>query len=75
MLIVDQWVETGGTMAGAIKLVEMHGGVVAGACEAISRDKHPLLTGKKIVFMPAAGILRNNLSLFQLADKFDVWPN
>ena len=31
VLIVDQWIETGGTMAAAIQLVERQGGVVAGA--------------------------------------------
>ncbi len=30
VLLVDQWVETGGTMAGAIELVERQGGTVAG---------------------------------------------
>lgn len=30
VLMVDQWVETGGTMDGAIRLVERQGGVVAG---------------------------------------------
>ncbi|XP_025027861.1 uncharacterized protein LOC103056650 isoform X3 [Python bivittatus] len=30
VLLVDQWVETGGTMRGAIQLVERQGGVVAG---------------------------------------------
>jgi len=30
VLLVDQWVETGGTMEGAIALVEQQGGVVAG---------------------------------------------
>jgi len=30
VLLVDQWVETGGTMAGAIELVTRQGGVVAG---------------------------------------------
>lgn len=30
VLIVDQWVETGGTMDGAIRLVERQGGTVAG---------------------------------------------
>ena len=40
VLLVDQWVETGGTMDGAIRLVERQGGVVAGllaiAIEAVS---------------------------------------
>ncbi len=30
VLLVDQWVETGGTMDGAIRLIERQGGVVAG---------------------------------------------
>lgn len=30
VLIADQWVETGGTMDGAIRLVERQGGVIAG---------------------------------------------
>ncbi|XP_006013252.1 zgc:174895 [Latimeria chalumnae] len=30
LLLVDQWIETGGTMQAAIKLVEREGGVVAG---------------------------------------------
>jgi len=30
VLLVDQWVETGGTMEGAIRLVERQGGTVAG---------------------------------------------
>ena len=30
VLLVDQWVETGGTMDGAVRLVERQGGVVAG---------------------------------------------
>jgi adenine phosphoribosyltransferase len=29
-LLVDQWIETGGTMDGAIRLIERQGGVVAG---------------------------------------------
>ncbi len=30
VLLVDQWIETGGTMDGAVRLVERQGGVVAG---------------------------------------------
>ena len=30
VLLVDQWIETGGTMDGAIRLVEQQGGKVAG---------------------------------------------
>jgi len=39
VLLVDQWVETGGTMSAAIKLVESQGGVVAGiTAVAMERD-------------------------------------
>lgn len=38
VLLVDQWVETGGTMDGAIKLVERQGGVVAGIAAIAIED-------------------------------------
>ena len=53
VLLVDQWIETGGTMEGAIDLVERQGGVVAGlvaiAMEATPRanalrDRFPVVT-------------------------------
>ncbi|MGA0924497.1 MAG: phosphoribosyltransferase family protein, partial [Lutimaribacter sp.] len=44
VLLVDQWVETGGTIDGAIRLVERQGGVVAGllaiAIEENERTDH-----------------------------------
>jgi adenine phosphoribosyltransferase len=38
VLLVDQWVETGGTMDGAIRLVERQGGVVAGMVAVAIED-------------------------------------
>ena len=38
VLLVDQWVETGGTMAGAIRLVEHQGGKVAGLVAIAMED-------------------------------------
>ncbi|KAK9412665.1 adenine phosphoribosyltransferase-like [Crotalus adamanteus] len=38
VLLVDQWVETGGTMQGAIQLVERQGGVVAGIAAICMED-------------------------------------
>ncbi|XP_029142286.1 uncharacterized protein LOC107298100 [Protobothrops mucrosquamatus] len=38
VLLVDQWVETGGTMQGAIQLVERQGGVVAGIAAICIED-------------------------------------
>ncbi|KAM6464704.1 adenine phosphoribosyltransferase-like isoform 2-T2 [Liasis olivaceus] len=38
VLLVDQWVETGGTMRGAVQLVERQGGVVAGIAAICIED-------------------------------------
>ncbi|MGI9414462.1 MAG: phosphoribosyltransferase family protein [Hyphomicrobiales bacterium] len=38
VLLVDQWIETGGTMEGAIGLVERQGGVVAGLAAIAIED-------------------------------------
>ncbi|XP_075052925.1 adenine phosphoribosyltransferase-like [Mixophyes fleayi] len=38
VLLVDQWIETGGTMRAAIKLVEEQGGVVAGVATICIED-------------------------------------
>ena len=54
VLLADQWVETGGTMDGAIRLVERQGGVVAGLvaiaieendATAAYRARYPCATG------------------------------
>ena len=38
VLLVDQWVETGGTMHGAIQLVEQQNGIVAGMVAIVMED-------------------------------------
>ena len=38
VLLVDQWIETGGTMDGAIRLVERQGGIVAGIATIAMED-------------------------------------
>ena len=38
VLLVDQWIETGGTMNGAIRLVERQGGIVAGIATIAMED-------------------------------------
>ncbi len=38
VLLVDQWIETGGTMDGAIRLVERQGGIVAGMLTIAMED-------------------------------------
>jgi adenine phosphoribosyltransferase len=53
VLLVDQWVETGGTMHGAVQLVEQQRGVVAGMVAIVMedneitrayREKYPCIT-------------------------------
>ena len=44
VLLVDQWVETGGTMDGAIRLVERQGGSVAGIV-AVAIEENPATDG------------------------------
>ena len=38
VLLVDQWVETGGTMDGAVQLVEQQQGVVAGMVAVVIEE-------------------------------------
>ena len=38
VLLVDQWIETGGTMDGAIRLIEKQGGSVAGLVAIAMED-------------------------------------
>ncbi|MCP4330121.1 MAG: adenine phosphoribosyltransferase [Alphaproteobacteria bacterium] len=40
VLLVDQWIETGGTMAAAIDLVERQGGIVAGIATVCLQETH-----------------------------------
>ena len=40
VLLVDQWIETGGTMAAAIELVERQGGIVAGIATICIEETH-----------------------------------
>ena len=49
VLLVDQWVETGGTMDGAIRLVERQGGTVAGIV-AIAMERNPATDALKARF-------------------------
>ncbi|MEO0819638.1 MAG: phosphoribosyltransferase family protein [Pseudomonadota bacterium] len=49
VLLVDQWVETGGTMDGAIRLVERQGGIVTGIA-AIAIETNPVTEGYRARF-------------------------
>jgi adenine phosphoribosyltransferase len=56
VLIVDQWVETGGTMDAAIRLVERQGGVVAGLA-AVAIEENPVTDGYRSRYRCAAAVV------------------
>lgn len=47
VLLVDQWVETGGTMHGAVQLVEQQHGIVAGMVAIVMEDSERTQTYRK----------------------------
>ena len=56
VLLADQWVETGGTMSGAIQLVERQGGTVAGMA-AVAIEENPVTDGFRKKYRCAAGVV------------------
>ena len=56
VLLVDQWVETGGTMDGAIRLVEQQGGEVAGLV-AIAMEENEKTAGYRKKFPCITAVL------------------
>ena len=56
VLLADQWVETGGTMAGAIELVERQGGKVAGIA-AIAIEENERTDGYRAKYKCAAAVV------------------
>ena len=56
VLLVDQWVETGGTMDGAIRLVEQQGGEVAGLV-AIAMEENEKTAGYRKKFLCITAVL------------------
>ena len=47
VLLVDQWVETGGTMHGAVQLVEQQAGIVSGMVAIAMEDSEKVLQYRK----------------------------
>lgn len=56
VLLVDQWIETGGTMSGAIQLVERQGGKVAGLA-AIAMETNPATAAFREQFTCVTAVL------------------
>jgi adenine phosphoribosyltransferase len=59
VLIADQWVETGGTMDGAIRLVERQGGHVV-ALAAICIEENEITEGYRKNYHCVAGVMQNS---------------
>ena len=83
VLLVDQWVETGGTMDGAIRLVEQQGGEVAGLV-AIAMEENEKTAGYRKRFQCITAVLpdsdvqqqcnRQNLDSFASYEPSMVFP-
>lgn len=56
VLLADQWVETGGTMDGAIRLVERQGGTVVGLA-AVAIEENPVTAGYRQKFRCVSGVV------------------
>lgn len=56
VLLVDQWIETGGTMDGAIRLVERQGGTVAGLV-ALAMETNPRTEGYRARYRCVTAVL------------------
>lgn len=55
VLLADQWVETGGTMDGAVRLVERQGGTVVGLA-AVAIEDNPVTAGYRQKFRCVSGV-------------------
>lgn len=56
VLLVDQWLETGGTMTGAIELVERQGGVVAGIA-SVCIEENAATTALRATYKCVAAVM------------------
>lgn len=83
VLIADQWIETGGTMDGAIRLVERQGGRVVGLA-AVAIEENATTDGYRAAYRCVSGVVkgsrwqaecnRQRLSSFDTYDPARVFP-
>ena len=59
VLLADQWVETGGTMDGAIRLVERQGGIVT-AIAAVAIEENPVTDGYRSKYRCVSGVVQGS---------------
>ena len=57
VLLADQWVETGGTMDGAIRLVERQGGIVT-SIAAVAIEENPVTDGYRQKYRCVSGVVQ-----------------
>lgn len=60
VLLADQWVETGGTMDGAIRLVERQGGTVVGIA-AVAIEENPVTDRYRTLYRCVSGVVQGSL--------------
>jgi adenine phosphoribosyltransferase len=60
VLLADQWIETGGTMDGAIRLVERQGGKVM-ALAAVAIEENDLTNGYREKYTCVSGVVRGSI--------------
>lgn len=59
VLLADQWVETGGTMDGAIRLVERQGGIVT-SIAAVAIEENPVTDGYRQKYRCVSGVVQGS---------------
>ena len=59
VLLADQWVETGGTMDGAIRLVERQGGKVVGLA-AVAIEENTVTDGYRSRYRCGSGVVQGS---------------
>ena len=59
VMLVDQWIETGGTMTGAIELIKRQGGTVAGIV-AVAIEENDVTNALRDDYLCVAAVSQNS---------------
>jgi adenine phosphoribosyltransferase len=69
VLLVDQWVETGGTMGAAIELIERQGGVIAGIA-TVAIEENPQTSALREAYFCVSSVLSGSEYQTQCNQKY-----
>ena len=69
VLLVDQWVETGGTMGAAIELIERQGGVIAGIA-TVAIEENPQTSALRETYFCVSSVLSGSEYQTQCNQKY-----